>query len=137
METGKTLTNAVICDLDGTLAIHDGRGPYEFWKCGTDLLNKQVASVLVGRRVIIVSGRDDSCLNETIKWLSSNEVEYECIFMRRTGDTRNDAIVKEEIYNRWIKDFYEIDFVLDDRNRVVDKWRELGLQCFQVAPGDF
>ena len=26
---------------------------------------------------------------------------------------------------------------LDDRNKVVDMWREIGLTCFQVAPGGF
>ena len=27
--------------------------------------------------------------------------------------------------------------VADDRQKVVDMWREIGLTCFQVAPGDF
>jgi hypothetical protein len=31
----------------------------------------------------------------------------------------------------------EIAFVLEDRNSMVKKWRELGLTCLQVAEGDF
>ena len=27
--------------------------------------------------------------------------------------------------------------VFDDRTKVVNMWRENGLSCFQVAPGDF
>lgn len=37
-----------------------------------------------------------------------------------------------------IKDKYAVDFVLDDRNCVVDMWRKkLDLACFQVNYGDF
>ena len=32
---------------------------------------------------------------------------------------------------------YNVKFVLDDRNRVVEMWRSLGLTCLQVADGDF
>lgn len=31
----------------------------------------------------------------------------------------------------------EILCVLDDRNKVVKMWRELGLTCLQMAEGDF
>ena len=36
-----------------------------------------------------------------------------------------------------IKDKYQVDYVLDDRNQVVEMWRSLGLTCLQVADGDF
>jgi hypothetical protein len=32
---------------------------------------------------------------------------------------------------------YYIEYVLDDRNQVVDMWRSIGLICLQVAEGDF
>ncbi|WP_457852111.1 phosphatase domain-containing protein [Mycolicibacterium conceptionense] len=32
---------------------------------------------------------------------------------------------------------YTVAGIFDDRNRVVDMWRRLGLACFQVAEGDF
>ena len=32
---------------------------------------------------------------------------------------------------------YNVHFVLDDRQQVVDMWRSLGLTVFQVAEGDF
>ena len=56
-----TLPTAVLCDLDGTLAIHNGRGPYEIDKCETDLVNRPVADSLLvharGDRIILLSGR--------------------------------------------------------------------------------
>ena len=60
------------------------------------------------------------------------------LFMRPAGDTRDDRIVKREIYEREIKGKYNVLWVLDDRNKVVDMWRrELGLTCLQVAEGNF
>jgi DNA transposition AAA+ family ATPase len=32
---------------------------------------------------------------------------------------------------------YNVRFAIDDRDRVVDAWRDLGLVCLQCAPGDF
>lgn len=57
--------------------------------------------------------------------------------MRPAGDQRDDRIVKEEIYRREIEGKYNVRFILDDRDKVVRRWRELGLPCFQVADGDF
>jgi hypothetical protein len=57
--------------------------------------------------------------------------------MRKRGDKRKDVIVKKEIYEKFIKDNYEVFFVLDDRDQTVKGWRDLGLKCFQVAEGNF
>jgi hypothetical protein len=43
-----------------------------------------------------------------------------------------------EIYFEHINDQFYVEFVLDDRNQVVDTWRkDLKLNCFQVNYGDF
>ena len=58
--------------------------------------------------------------------------------MRLTGDFRKDSIVKREIYETHVQDNYFIEFVIDDRQQVVDMWRnECKLPCLQVAPGNF
>ena len=57
--------------------------------------------------------------------------------MRPKGDNRPDTEVKREIYEREIRDKYNVLLVIDDRNSVVQQWREMGLPCFQVAEGDF
>jgi hypothetical protein len=55
--------------------------------------------------------------------------------MRPAGDFTPD----EELKRRWISeyDLSQVLCIFDDRQKVVDMWRELGLTCFQVAPGDF
>jgi len=47
-----------------------------------------------------------------------------------------DEILKKEMLDTFInKD--EVFLVVDDRDKVVKMWRDLGLNTFQVAPGDF
>jgi hypothetical protein len=62
---------------------------------------------------------------------------YMMILMRPDGDKRHDTEVKPEMLNKFGVDLNEIAFVLEDRNSMVAKWRELGLKCLQVADGDF
>jgi hypothetical protein len=58
--------------------------------------------------------------------------------MRKAKDNRKDSIIKREIFSEHIHNQYFIEFVLDDRNQVVDTWRkDLKLTCFQVNYGDF
>lgn len=134
------LPNAIICDLDGTLCIHNGRSPYDVDKCDTDLLNPAVYEIIMKTTgaIIFVSGREDKYREKTQEWLHNNlGLAYTALYMRPTGDMRKDDIVKEEIYLTQIMNKYNVSFVLDDRNRVVDMWRRNGLTCLQVADGNF
>lgn len=138
-----SLPNAIICDIDGTLAIMGDRGPYDWDKVGVDTVNEPVRSLLNNYEqsekgsVILLSGRDGSCATETRSWLLSNGIWFDALHMRSAGDMRKDYVVKEEMYNEHVKGKYNVSFVLDDRNQVVELWRRLGLACFQVAEGDF
>jgi predicted kinase len=134
------LPKAIIVDLDGTLCIHNDRSPFEYIKCDTDLLNKTIAEIIrrYEYRVIFVSGREDYCKDKTITWLKKNGFLFWDLYMRKSGDTRPDYIIKGELYNEYIKDKNYIDFVLDDRDQVVNLcWRQFGFTCLQVAEGDF
>jgi len=136
---------AVICDIDGTVAINDGhRGHFEWDKVGSDAYNTNVISVIsllmsAGVFVIFVSGREEVCREQTLEWLTNiwPGVESEHLLMRAKGDFRDDTIVKREIYEANIAGKYDIIGVFDDRNKVVKMWREIGLTCFQVAEGEF
>lgn len=143
------LPNCIIVDIDGTLAHMNGRSPYDYSKVGTDIVDENVRDVVLryysrdvmmeipDTYIIIVSGREDACRAETEKWLQDNRIPYDEFYMRQTGDNRNDAIVKKEIYEEFIKPRFNVRFVLDDRDRVVKMWREEGLKVLQVAEGDF
>lgn len=132
----------VITDLDGTLSLMNGRSPYSGSDCVSDVVNHSVLSLLnkYDGRVIIVSGRnsDNGGKEATESWLKANGIAYERLFMRKPGDKRPDTTIKQEIYNDNIKDKFNVAFVLDDRDVVVDFWRKkCNLNCFQVNYGNF
>ncbi len=137
------LPRAWIFDIDGTLASHEGiRSPYEWKRVGEDTLHRPVKTLLdlihaSGDEVLIVSGRDGECRPETEEWLTRHWILYRELFMRPAGDNRNDAIIKQEILHDQIAPHYNVLGVFDDRDRVVEMWRSVGLLCCQVAPGDF
>ncbi|MDX2257255.1 MAG: AAA family ATPase [Pseudanabaenaceae cyanobacterium bins.39] len=133
------LPDAIICDLDGTLAIIGDRSPYDAAKCELDLVNEPVRSILEtsGKAIVFVSGREDKFKPQTLAWLAKHQIKFEAIYMRQSGDLRKDSIVKREIYEQFLLNHYNIAFVLDDRDQVVRVWRDLGLTCLQVDYGDF
>ena len=47
-----------------------------------------------------------------------------------------DEILKKAMIDKFV-DIDDVFVCVDDRQKVVDMWRSLGLTCFQVAPGDF
>ena len=129
---------AIMVDIDGTLAHMKGRSPFEWHRVGEDKLDQIIANITRHySHVIVVSGRDEVCRPETEKWLRKHDVRFELLVMRPKNDNRPDEIVKLELYEQYIKPHYSIEFVLDDRNKVVKMWREHGLKCLQVAEGDF
>lgn len=136
-----TLPAAIICDLDGTLALLNGRDPYNAATCEQDILNEPVAMMIrhipETVNLILVSGRMDTYRPQTCRWLDKHGIKPHALYMRPTGDTRKDAIVKREIYEHEIADKFHVLMVWDDRDQVVQMWRSLGLPCFQVADGNF
>lgn len=135
-----SLPNAVIFDIDGTLAIKSNRSPYDWEKVGEDTLNYPVASLLdilkdKGYKVLIFSGRDSVCRDTTKWWLASNGIDWEELYMRPEGDTRKDVEVKAEFYEA-CKDRYNITFVVDDRPQVCRYWHTQGLCLLKVGDPD-
>lgn len=143
----------VVFDLDGTLANCEarvakylGQKPNVDWDgffaaCPTDEPIEhaiEVASALngAGHDVCIWSGRSDAVRDATIEWLKRHRLGWlmsDKLVMRKVGDHRRDDIVKAE----WIAEYGKPDLIFEDRATVVAKWRELGVPCYHVAPGDF
>ncbi len=137
------LPKAIICDLDGTLAIFD-RNPFNAQNCDEDDVNIPVANIVEafynkGYKIMFFSGRKDQYKKPTKKFLEKafgDRIKYE-LHMRQSNDNRKDSILKREMFDTIIQEKYFVEFILDDRNQVVDMWREIGLTCLQVNYGDF
>lgn len=133
----------VICDLDGTLALMGDRSPYDASRCDlVDRVNLPVLHCLdamerSGHMIIFVSAREEKDRAPTERFIHSCGFSPDRLYMRQTGDSRKDAVVKREIFDTHIRGKFNVRFVLDDRNQVVREWRAMGLPCFQVAEGAF
>jgi predicted kinase len=139
----------IIVDIDGTLAhIADGRSPYDASRAMNDSLDDAVSVITAmfynhGYKVIILTGRHEEHREVTEQWLEENGVEYDELYTRmeddvdEKGNRLDDKIVKERLYRTHVEPRFNVKFVLDDRNRVVDMWRSIGLKCLQVAEGNF
>lgn len=138
-----TKFTAYIVDIDGTVAKMNGRSPYDYTSVLSDIPKYKVLDVIrdlhdQGHSILFTSGRPDSCREDTEKWLYAYAAGISHkLFMRSTGDTRADFIVKLELFNENIRDHYDVQGVFDDRDQVVEMWRKIGLTCFQVDFGDF
>ena len=144
------------------------RSPFEYDKAFKDDANHPVISTVLalkeyyGCELIMLSARENVVFNTssddnksnhkyvsdkftssfdlTEQWLDIyiGDQNYDKLILRDKGDYRKDCYVKYDIYNNHIKDNWNVISVFDDRNQVVDMWRNgLGLQCFQVADGNF
>lgn len=147
---------AVLVDLDGTMALMNGRGPHDYHRVGEDLPNKPIVDLvdMIGAyselaysqgdpeiEVIFMSGRVETCRKETLEWLGNLGWDHAKLFMRPAlpdgVQQPKDSVVKLALFNEHIRNYYDVQFVLDDRDQVVEMWRSLGLTCLQVAPGAF
>lgn len=140
------LPHVILVDIDGTVAEMQDRKPYDWGRVSEDLPRKHIIDLVTSyrfpdydtpnRSVIFLSGRDAVCQKATRQWLIDNVgwAEDCYLFMRGKGDTRKDTIVKKELFDKYIKGRYNVDYVVDDRDQVVRMWEfELGLSVIKVG----
>lgn len=136
---------AILVDLDGTLAEHVARSPYDYSRVKTDSVHKPIRKLVNGYAdsgyvIIGFSGRPDinNVRRDTLEWLAENDIAMDYLYMRPADMlTENDADVKQFLFDKYIRNNYDVEFMLDDRNRVVRRMRKLGIKVLQVADGDF
>lgn len=136
---------ALLVDIDGTIARHDSRSPYDYTRVLTDGYHEHIVNLVKmyardGYRILLLSGRPDinNVREDTKRWLKNGDVPFDYLFMR-PGDMLqdNDADVKQFLFDSYIRDYFDIKFMLDDRNRVVRRMRKLAIPVLQVAEGNF
>lgn len=139
------LPGAIVVDIDGTLAKHEYRNPYQYDLVKTDGLHVPIANLVDlynagGYAVILLSGRPDinNVRKDTEQWLKDYDIEYDHLYMRPSDQLQeNDADVKQFLFDKYVRNEYAVHVWLDDRNRVVRRMRKLGIRVLQVAEGNF
>lgn len=140
IEIQTELPTCFCVDIDGTLAHINNRSPYDWKKVGKDFLDyatyTTVKMLEAGHKIIICTGRDGVCREETLQWLEDYNIPFTEFHMRNQNDMRPDWQVKEEMWIDIAKRF-NIVGLIDDRCQVVDYARSLGLKVFQVEYNNF
>jgi phosphoserine phosphatase len=148
-----------IFDLDGTLAnvehrrhiLQDTADPQRWNKfyaaCVDDTPVVSVLNTLwlIARsldvEVRIWSGRSEAVREQTEEWLMKYlrmPSVVNTIVMRKVNDYTPDEVLKKTWYLALSDhDRKRLVAVFDDRTKVVEMWREMGVACFQVAQGNF
>lgn len=143
----------ILFDIDGTIAniAHrrgylDGERPD--WarfnaEMGEDTPNHPVVALYHTLwdsglyEMIFLTGRCETFRAVTEQWLTWNEIPFTRMLMRPNKDNRADHLIKEELLDRLLSEGAVIEFVVDDRQQVVDMWRRRGITCLQCDVGDF
>lgn len=146
----------LLVDIDGTLSDASNRADTYLGRkkpdwdgfysaCGEDTPIQRVIDIIevLARAydIVLCTGRRKSCEEATRDWLSryAPTLANSPILFRNDGDIRHDTIVKPELLELYMKENNKKQpfAVFEDRNSMVEKWREMGYTCFQPADGDF
>ena len=158
IDQDESLPKCILVEIDGTIAKMTGRSPFDWSAVYEDDVNAPVQHILETYqfhndmlpwdeqhervKIIFLSGRDGNARDETLRWFRDKTaftVKYgDNLFMRAPNDSRRDSIIKDELYEAEIKGKYNVLFILDDRDQMIEHWREVvGIPTFQVEYGQF
>ena len=133
------MIKAILVDLDGTLAEVEHRivnGKCDHSLIHMDEVNKAMKTVIsrmiVDHRIVICTARSEDWRIATEGWLDRNNIDYDKLIMKKSGDKRRDYLVKYDLWRNNIRDVYDITCCFDDNTCVVNMWRDIGLTCFQI-----
>lgn len=140
-----TKPKTIIVDLDGTLA-HNNSGR-DWYALDDSYLQDDVDEAVQflvesfqnkGYTVVFMSGRDERTRDVTEKWLFEKAgFDAPILFMRPAEDKRPDSIVKLELFDKYVRDNYNVTLTVDDRAQVCKMWRALPIKTWSVAEGNF
>ena len=143
----------VIFDIDGTIAdcthrLHLIEGEKKEWEkfffeCVNDKPIKNIITLLQfiwcsHDEVVFCTSRPERTRKETTWWIENNTaVPVTQLLMRADNDRRSDIIVKPELLMNAGLTPDKVAFIVDDRTKVVNRFRELGYTVLQCADGNY
>lgn len=160
------MTKYAIVDLDGTLADISGIvhliGQWDDFgeascECPYDRKMLEVVDALASHfKILIVTGRSEKYRRKTEAWLYRAGVEVEALLMRPLDNYESDATLKPKLVEAWlgrhqikpdlipehlrgIPDDWtqKIALAIEDRDKMVEAWRNLGILTFQHCVGTY
>lgn len=145
----------IIVDLDGTLCdcshrVHWAQAKeWDSFHSGImeDEMNEDVFTAIKCLsnccNILVCTGRDERQILVTQRWMNQKGVSQfiDQMIFRPEGDFTPD----HELKPRMVAEFFggeeaakeAVLFVLDDRDKVVEAWRNSGYKCWQVQVGSY
>lgn len=143
------LATVIVVDLDGTLCNSQHRDHLAVagqWDDFHSLLvddlpwpdTKQLLDMFFPTeyRVVGLTGRNERYRNATLKWLAKNDIWLDDLLMRPDDNYQSDHELKPATLERYYKK-EQVWFILEDRDKVVEAWRNMGYNCWQIRPGGY
>lgn len=142
---------AVVVDFDGTLCDCLHRVPFaqqrdwdSFHNALSDDKVHEDVAMLIGNlapeiKIIGLTGRNERYRQKTLDWLRKNDLDvFEEIIMRPDNDFMPDHLLKPLMLAEYFGDMEtakeNVICILDDRDKVVSAFREIGFSVFHVRP---
>ena len=126
--------NAILIDIDGTIAEKGDRYIFDWMKVDVDLPRTTIIAIIKsfitasGAIPIFLSGRDSICYELTRDWIINHtNITDPLLYMRPENDQRKDTLIKEEIFWEHIADHYNIIAAFDDRPCIVRLYNSIGV----------
>jgi FMN phosphatase YigB (HAD superfamily) len=146
--------DVIIVDLDGTLcnsSHRDHLAVARLWDefnaaCSEDQIWEDVAAVITSMQAqnykfYGLTGRSQKWHGATVGWLLRNGIHLDALMMRPEDDYTSDFELKPKMLAAMFGEMRtakeRVLFILEDRDKVVEAWRNLGFRCWQVQPGGY
>jgi hypothetical protein len=144
--------NIIVIDLDGTLCDNRQREHLAVAKLWDDFhagipddaphedvrwLMDQLSCILYNNiQLVALTGRPEKHRKPTLEWMARHNVMVDELIMRPDNDWSPDHELKPRLLAAAFPK-EQVRFILDDRDRVVEGWRNAGYNCWQVRPGGY
>jgi FMN phosphatase YigB (HAD superfamily) len=144
-------SKAIICDLDGTICDDASRAHLlqEGDKDHYHAYNSQLASdepiqevlqlvlesKVTGREIIFLTGRNEAFRDATEVWLylkTGMRPSQYVLRMREVGNHTPNEVFKRDVYEKELSPKYDVEWAIDDYEKVLVMWRNIGVKSFKV-----
>lgn len=149
-----TKPTIVVVDLDGTLCNTGHRDHLAIagqWDAFHGLMLEdepwpdvqQMLALLdgAGYTVVGLTARPEKYRNQTMNWLDVYDINLDSLIMRPSDDWRRSEDLKPALLDDWLeaqsKAHSDIWFLLEDRDKVTERWRNLGHNCWSVRASGY
>lgn len=96
--------------------------------------------------ILAVTGRGEQWRGLTFDWFTKHSIPIDEVLMRPTDDYTPDGELKIRLIEQYFAERYgpgqaaatnRVLFAIEDRDRVVEAYRNYGIKCWQVAQGEY